>query len=304
MKIKRLWRIILCALLLWLGPFFPANSDDTDELVQKLKSAIARSGAEVAVAFRDLESAEFFLIHPVEMHAASLMKVPVMIEVFKQAEKGKFSLDEKIAVTNEFKSIVDGSPYSLAATEDSDDDIYRHIGKEMSLRELVFRMITKSSNLATNLLIECVGVRNIMETLAEFEIHNMQILRGVEDIKAYEKGLNNRTDALSMLMVLELIASRKAVTREACQEMIEILSQQKFRAKIPAGIPAGVKVANKTGSITRIDHDAAIVFPAARKPYILVVMTRGIERHGDAEKLIVELSRIVYDHVTEKEEMK
>lgn len=300
------WKILLAAGLLilsivsrtrgsvgWNEPF----PGDTKDLMTELESRIAESGAEVSVAFADLDTLEKFFINPVEMHAASLMKVPVMIEVFRQAEQGKYSLDEKIIVTNEFKSIVDGSPYSLTVVDDSDDDIYEYIGKEMSLQELVFRMITKSSNLATNVLIEWVGVENIMDTLSKLGIQGMKVLRGVEDIKAYEKGLNNRTDALSMLMTLELIAEGKAGTKEACQEMIEILSQQKYRSKIPAGIPADVKVANKTGSITQIDHDAAIVFPEGLKPYVLVIMTRGIEKREDAEKLIADLSRIVYDHV-------
>jgi len=278
---------------------------DIQDLMTELESKIAKSGVEVSVAFADLDALERFSINPsVEMHAASLMKVPVMIEVFNQASQGRFSLDDKILVINEFKSIVDGSPYSLAVIEDSDDDIYRFIGKEMSIRELVHRMITVSSNLATNVLLQYVGAKNIMRTLKEWGIHGMQVLRGVEDIKAYEKGLSNRTDASSMLMTLELIAIGKAGTKEACQEMIEILSQQKYRSKIPAGIPADVKVANKTGSITQIDHDAAIVFPEGRRPYVLVVMTRGIEKREDAERLIAELSRIVYDHVIEKQETK
>jgi beta-lactamase class A len=147
-----------------------------------------------------------------------------------------------------------------------------------------------------------VGVDNIMGTLTKLGIQGMKVLRGVEDIKAYEKGLNNRTDAVSMALVMHSIAQGRAGTKEACREMIEILSQQKYRNKIPAGIPASIKVANKTGSITQIDHDAAIVFPEGRKPYILVIMTRGVERRADAEKLIAGLSRIVYDHVTKKEE--
>lgn len=309
MRDKRAW---ICALALGLlsfgmvsvseGPaaFNRSPAGDTKNLVAKLKREIAESGAEVSISFQDYETIETFTIHHIEMHAASLMKVPVMIEVFKQADQGKFSLDDKIKVTNEFTGIVDGSPYSLTVVDDSDDDIYEHIGKEMAVRDLVHRMITVSSNLAANILIEFVGVKNIMGTLAEFKIQNMKVLRGVEDIKAYEKGLNNRTDALSMMQVMCSIAEGRAGSREACQEMIAILSQQKYRNKIPAGIPAGIKVANKTGSITRIDHDAAIVFPERRKPYILVVLTRGIEKQEDAEKLIAELSRIVYDHVTEK----
>jgi beta-lactamase class A len=300
MKNKWQWKIVLVVGMLCLGIFNTSFAGDTKDLIEKLESAIAKSGAEVSIAFQDLETIEFFLINPVEMHAASLMKVPVMIEVFKQAEQGKFSLDEKIIIMNKFKSIVDGSLYSLTVIEDSDDDIYQHIGKEMALRELVHRMITVSSNLATNVLIEFVGVENIMGTLAELKIRKMKVLRGVEDIKAYERGLNNRTNALSMLTVLELIARGKAGTKKSCQEMIEILSQQKYRNKIPAGLPAGVKVANKTGSITRIDHDAAIIFPEGRKPYILVVLTRGIEKREDAEKLIAKLSRIVYESIVNK----
>lgn len=309
MKNTKHWRTVLVAGLLCVGLLSLSDSSavlnasaavDVEPVIEKLKNAIAESGAEVSVSFKDCETTETFTIHNVLMHAASLMKVPVMIEVFKQADQGKFSLDDKIKVTNEFKSIVDRSPYSLLVVDDSDDDIYQHIGEEMAVHDLVHRMITVSSNLAANILIEFVDVENIMKTMTELQIYNMRVLRGVEDIKAYERGLNNRTDALSMMQVMYSIAEGRAGSRKACQEMIAILSQQKYCNKIPAGIPAGIKVANKTGSITRIDHDAAIVFPKGRKPYVLVVLTQGIEKREDAEKLIADLSRIVYDHVTEK----
>jgi beta-lactamase class A len=271
---------------------------DIEDLRIMLESQIKKSEAEVGLAFMDLESGETLLIKAdVMMHAASLMKVPVMIEVFRQAEEGKFGLDEKIFVKNEFKSIVDESPYSLTITDDSDDDIYQYIGKELSIRELVHRMIKVSSNLATNILIELVDAQNVMRTLDELGVQNMEVLRGVEDIKAYQKGLNNRTDALSMMKVLLSILEGTAVSDKACQQMIEILSQQKFRAKIPAGIPDGIKVGNKTGSITRIDHDAAIVFPEGRRPYVLVVLTRGIGDRAEAESLIAGLSKLIYKRV-------
>ena len=271
------------------------NNGKTDQLKTHVENMIRKSGAEVSLALKDLESGEELLIHAEEMmHAASLMKVPVMIEVYRQAEKGKFSLKDKITVRNQFKSIVDGSVYSLHAADDSDEDIYGLISEKLSIRELMEHMITVSSNLAANILIELVEAKNVMETMMEMGIYNMKILRGVEDSKAYEKGLNNRTDALSMMRVMLSIAEGKAVSPEACREMIEILAQQKFRAKIPAGIPEGIKVANKTGSITRIDHDAAIVFPKGQKPYVLVILTRGFEHREDAEQLIENLSRIIY----------
>lgn len=271
---------------------------DIQDLRKRLESEIKGSGEEVGLAFKDLESGESLLIHAdVMMHAASLMKVPVMIEVFRRAEQGQFQLDEKILVKNEFKSIVDGSLYSLTVTDDSDDDIYQYIEKELSIRELVHRMITMSSNLATNILIELVDAQNVMRSLEELGVYNMRVLRGVEDIKAYEKGLNNQTDALSMMQVMLSIVEGSACSEEDCEEMIEILSQQKFRAKIPAGIPDGIRLANKTGSITRIDHDAAIVFPEGRRPYVLVVLTRGIENREDAERLIAGLSKIIFQRV-------
>lgn len=295
---------LLCLGFILLPEASSVSSDgltlDIQELRKRLEREIKESGAEVGLAFKDLESGESLLIRAdVMMHAASLMKVPVMMEVFRQAEKGKFQLDEKILVKNDFKSIVDGSLYSLTVTDDYDDDIYQRIGEELSIRELVHRMITVSSNLATNILIELVDAQNVMRTLGELGIQNMKVLRGVEDIKAYEQGLNNRTDALSMMQVMLSIAQGSATSEDACEEMIEILSQQKFRAKIPAGIPDGIRVGNKTGSITRIDHDAAIVFPKGRRPYVLVVLTRGIENREEAEGLIAGLSKIIYKRVAD-----
>jgi beta-lactamase class A len=275
------------------------DNEKTEQLKKHLENEIQKSGAEVSLALKDLESGEELLIHAEEMmHAASLMKVPVMIEVFRRAERAKFSLTDKIPVTNQFKSIVDGSSYSLLVTDDSDEDIYQLIGEELSIRDLAEHMITVSSNLATNILMELVGAVNVMETMKEMGIYNMEVLRGVEDTKAYERGLNNRTDALSMMQVMLSIAEGKAVSPGACKEMIEIMTQQKFRDKIPAGIPEGVKVANKTGSITRIDHDAAIVFPEGQRPYVLVVLTRGIEKREEAEQLISRLSRTIYQSLT------
>lgn len=273
----------------------------TPTLINHLKNEIQKSGAEVSLALKDLESGEELLIHAEEMmHAASLMKVPVMIEVFRQADTGKFSLKDKIPIKNQFKSIVDGSSYTLFAADDSDEVIYELIGEKLSIRDLVERMITVSSNLATNILIELVGADNIMETMKEMGISNMKVLRGVEDAKAYERGLNNKTDALSMLQVMLAIAEGKAGSSDACREMIEILARQKFRSKIPDGIPDGVKVSNKTGSITGIDHDAAIVFPKGQRPYVLVILTKGLENHEDAEHLIANLSRMAYTSLTKK----
>jgi beta-lactamase class A len=256
--------------------------------------------AEIGVAFHDLENGRSFNYNErLMLHAASTMKVPVMIEVFRQAETGRLKLDDSLLVKTEFKSIVDGSPYSMDISEDSDESIYKQIGRRMAIRQLVEQMITVSSNLATNLLIELVDAKNVMATLRSLGINNMQVLRGVEDGKAYERGLNNRTNAYDLMLAMKAIAEKKAASAAACDEMLEILKRQKFRNKIPAGLPEDTVVANKTGDIAKIDHDAAMVFPPNRKPYILVVLTHNIEDHKVAAKTIAEISKLVWQKYIE-----
>ncbi|MEE4312273.1 MAG: serine hydrolase [candidate division KSB1 bacterium] len=283
-----------------------ANCGDSkygeDDLMSDIKGIIDTSGGTVAVAFEDLVTGRSLFINEKEMmHAASTMKTPVMIEVFKQAEAGTFSIDDSILVKNEFRSIVDGSVYSMDFGEDSDDEIYKHLGERLPIRELVYQMITVSSNLATNILVDLVDAKNVMETMTSIGAERIQVLRGVEDIKAYRLGMNNTTDAYDMLLVMKAIALKQVVTPSACDAMIGILSEQKFRDKIPALLPKDVTVAHKTGSITEIDHDAAIVYPAPHHPYVLVVLTRGIPDHKVAQETIAKISKHIYDFVIDTE---
>jgi beta-lactamase class A len=158
-------------------------------------------------------------------------------------------------------------------------------------------MITVSSNLTTNLLMDLVQAKNVMTTLNTLGIERMQVLRGVEDGKAYERELNNVTDAFSLMLVMESIATGTAGGEAACRAMTEILSRQKFRDGIPAGVPQGLVVANKTGSISGMEHDAAIVFLPDRKPYVLAVLTRGVKSSREGEELIARLSRLIFQEM-------
>lgn len=267
-------------------------------LKRQIKEIVDNSGAEVGLSFHDLGSGILLEINERQvMHAASLMKVPVMIEVFRRIDRGELRLDDLIPIYNTFISIADGSPYSLAPEDDSDPEFYSFIGQKRPLRELIERMITVSSNLATNILVDLVKAEAVMKTLQEFGIENMKVLRGVEDSRAYEKGLNNVTDARDMRIVMETIIDGRAASPSSCAAMIEILQGQKFRSGIPAGLPPEVKVGNKTGSITRIAHDAAIIFPPERKPCVLVILTRGFEQEAEAEKLMASLSSLIYNRL-------
>jgi beta-lactamase class A len=264
------------------------------ELGTQLRQIIGSSGAEVAVAYRSLDGkADLFLDADKSFHAASTMKLPVMIELFRQARARTLSLDDPLTIRNDFRSIVDGSVYQLSAADDSEKDVYAAVGKTMTLRQLCEVMITVSSNFAANLLIEKLGVENIRRTATSLGASGMQVLRGVEDQKAFDRGLNNTTTARGLMVLLDRIAHGQAVDSQADAEMIEILKRQKFHDGIPSGLPAGTSVAHKTGNITGIHHDAAIVY--APRPYVLVLLVKGINDQKKSAALMADLSRAVYE---------
>ncbi|HEY7500214.1 MAG TPA: serine hydrolase [Vicinamibacterales bacterium] len=263
------------------------------KLETRLRAIIAASGAEVAVAFKTLDGRSETLIDPDRsFHAASTMKVPVMIELFKQSAAGTISLDDPLPIRNEFRSIVDSSAYTLSEGADSDKLIYAAIGKTLTLRQLCEAMITVSSNFAANLLIEKLGVEHIRATVTSLGADGMQVLRGVEDQKAFEKNLNNSTTARGLLVLFERLGSGTAVSPAADAAMIEVLKRQTFNDGIPAGLPKGIVVAHKTGNITRIHHDAGIVF--AKRPYVLVILVRGIQDIKKSAALMAAIAKAVH----------
>jgi beta-lactamase class A len=262
-------------------------------VIPAIEATIARSGAEVAVALCTLDgTSEWFVRADEPFHAASTMKVPVLIELYAQAHAGRLRLDDTLIVRNQFRSIADGSPYALDPTDDSEADLYRAVGSTRTLAALSELMITVSSNLATNLLIDKLGVGNIRDEVHALGADGMSVVRGVEDAKAFQQGLNNTTTARALLRLMEAIAHGEAVDPESSRKMLEILGRQTFNDGIPAGLPAGTRVAHKTGEITRVQHDAAIVF--APRPFVLVILTRGIADPKESSALIAGITRQLY----------
>ena len=271
---------------------------DVQQLKEQIKSFIANQGT-ISVAFRDLVTGEEIMINESEtFHAASTMKTPVLIEVFKQAKEGKLSLSDSIRIRNEFQSIVDGSMYSLNPADDSEQKMYGLVGKKKALKDLVNDMIIYSSNLATNTVIELVGAKNVMNTMRELGANHIQVLRGVEDGKAFEKGLNNTTTAFDLLVIFEAMAKGKAVSPGASKQMIDILLHQQFNKMIPARLPTTVKVAHKTGNITGVLHDSGIVFLPNGHSYVLVLLSKNIENEETASNLLAGISEMIYKFVS------
>ena len=283
----------LAAALLALTPGM-----QTDSLAMRIDSLVAAvPGAEVAVAFIDLGSSDtLFRNADAVYHAASTMKIPVMMEILRSSEAGRLHLDQEILLVNQFASIVDGSPYAI--DDDTDTAIYSHIGERFTVRELMRRMIVYSSNLATNALIALVGAEQVNAMAANLGARTTRVLRGVQDLKAFEAGMNNTLTARDLAILLRSVEERVAVSPAAAVAMRDLLLAEEGNRRIRAGVPAGVPVASKTGEITGHYHDSAILYPPERPAYVLVVLTRGISEDADGEGLIAAISRAVWNHVT------
>lgn len=292
-------RIILS--LLFLVLISCARTVDINEVKNQIELKLATQDGVFAVAFKDVQTGESILINEREFfHAASTMKTPVMIEVYKQVAEGRFSLTDSIEVKNEFHSIVDGSTFSLSSEDDSEQLLYAQAGIKRTLADLTYEMIIVSSNLATNIVIELVDAKKVTQTMRNLGANDIQVLRGVEDSKAFEQGLNNTTTAYDLMIIFEQLALGNVVSPGASDAMISILKDQKFREIIPAQLPKDVVVAHKTGSITGVRHDSGIVFLPDGRKYVLVLLSKNMNNPDAGVEAMASVSKMIYDYVTEK----
>src|SRR6266513_4648508 len=290
----------LRVLALLLSGTAAAAAQETGALRAALDARIARAPARaVGLYYRSLARPDSLLIGAnLRFHAASTMKLPVMIQIFRDADAGLLALDDSLTVHTAFPSLAEGA-FIVGKEDDSDSTLYSFVGRNRSVRDLLERMITRSSNLATNILIERVGGARAQASARALGAWSIQVLRGVEDGAAYRAGLNNTTTARDLGVLLAAIAEDRAARPASCREMLRILGAQEFNEGIPVGLPPGTRVAHKTGWIGEVVyHDAAIVYPAARSPYVLVVLTGGIKEDSVAHNLVADLSRLVYERVT------
>lgn len=249
---------------------------------------------ELGISFYDFETTiQWSYNADTYFHAASTMKLAVLLGVFRQVERGELTLEAPVHVRNRFTSIVNQQPFMLDLANDADPGVYSNLGKTMPVRDLTYQMITTSSNLATNLLIEVVGVPAIQTALEEMEIGGIKVLRGVEDQPAYDAGLNNEVTANGLLKLLRIIAEERAYSKSACREMLKIMLDQQFKSGIPAGLPNAAQVAHKTGNISTVHHDAGIVYMKDRKPYVLVILTQFRAETGRTTA-VAEISKDIF----------
>lgn len=254
----------------------------------------------IAVSVYDLETGKEIHINADEFfHPASTFKVHVMMEVFRQANEGLFSLDDGLPVINSFTSIADGSKFSLDVNDDSETALYSRLGENESISELTRLMIVRSSNLATNILIEKVRTQNVNTFIRALGIEGVLVKRGVEDNTAFRLGMNNSASARGLTQTMQLIAEGKVVSKPVSEKMIEIMLQQEFNESIPALLPKSARVAHKTGWTDEFYHDTGIVFPKNRKPYAISIMTCGFAEENEkaAHDCMATVSKMIYEQL-------
>jgi beta-lactamase class A len=263
---------------------------------------IARdAGAQrVGVAWFDYHHRTGWSLHGEEwFHAASTIKVPVLLGVFAAVEAGRFAPHSRIHVRNRFLSVADGEPFRVEPERDANAVVHAALGRTMKVSELAHHMIATSSNLATNLLVDIVGIENIQRTLDDHDLTGIELRRGVEDEAAWRVGINNRITAQGLVAALRLIDEGRAVSPDASREMLDILHAQEFRGGIPAGLPDEARVANKTGEMSTVAHDAGIVYLPDREPYVLAILTEWSPEGVGRRRAIAGISRAVFEFVTE-----
>ena len=279
--------------------FSCGRGDDYDNLENKITNLLKSHEGTFAVALKNLDDGNTILINENEIfHAASTMKTPVMIELFKKKHNGEVSFDDSLQIKNEFKSIVDGSKFELSSFDDSDENIYKNLGEYISIRELIFDMITKSSNFCTNLLIDYIDVKDVNKTMRDIGAENINVLRGVGDLKAFDKSLNNTTSAKDLLIIYEKLAMGSLINPSISNEMVEILKNQVYKDIIPKYLPKNIEVAHKTGWISGVRHDSGIVFLENGEKYILILLSKNLEDDIEGAEFLAKISLEIYNYLS------
>lgn len=221
------------------------------------------------------------------------MKLALVMAAFRESEDGRLDLLSTVPVHNDFVSVVGGS-YAVGEGEDSDPEVWRRMGEPVALRWLAYRAVVRSSNLATNLLLDAVGFEPPLELLRELGCQDSVFARGIEDYAARDEGRHNLVTAADLAVELQAVATGSVLGDDLNRELLDVLAAQQVDSALPRGLPPGTRIAHKSGWVPGVEHDAGIVYPPDREPYVVAVCTTTSLTSADALALIAEVSAAAY----------
>ena len=235
-------------------------------------------------------------------HAASTIKIAVMLGVYDAIDRGRLLPDSRVHVRNHFRSKVGGEPFRVQASRDADTEVYDAIGRTMRIGDLVRHMIESSSNLATNLLLDLIGLDDARAALAARGVGGVNLQRGVEDDRAFQANISNEVTPNGLVSLLRVIRDGAGFSPASAEAMLNTLFDQRFAGAIGPGLPDSVRavtrIAHKTGDISTISHDTGLVFLPGRPPYVVALLAESGGDAGERMAAITAASRIIYDEVT------
>lgn len=247
-----------------------------------------------AIWFEHLDTGDVVQVNAEEVFpAASVIKVPILVEAFRQAEEGQICLESLCSVHEALRVGGSGVLKEL------------HAGIAVTLRDLLTLMIIVSDNTATNMVIDLLGIERVNAAARRLGLHQTVLRRklmkgaffGSPD---YSLATDNTISASDVGRLLRLIAGGEAVSPAADAEMVSILQRQQVNDRLPLLLPPRTRVAHKTGELRTTRHDAGVVYGAGGPLYVLVVLTRDLRNPPAAARQIAELSRDVWEALAAK----
>lgn len=271
-------------------------------LGQQLGALAAEGKATFGIVVKDLVTGESVRRNATTvMHAASTMKTAVLLEALRRVDAGTLSLSTGLPVVDCFPSAVDGSGFRVEMDPFGDGRLIPFLGTHARVDFVARQMIVRSSNVATNLMLGLCPPAEVQRFVDELGAGGVKVRRMVEDQKAYDAGISNETDAEGMATLMEAAVRSPRLSAESRRLAFEILAAQELNEQIPAGIPkqAGAVVAHKTGTISKVQHDAAVVRLPDGREYVLVLLATdfGASEEGRARVVATtrKMSRAVWE---------
>lgn len=252
-------------------------------LENRINDFIKTQNGNIAVLIKDLSNNEEIKINEnMAFRSASTIKLSIMSELLNRVNEGSLNLDDKIELTEKLRIGGDGILKELKT------------GHKFTLEEIMSLMIIVSDNMATNILIDLLGMDNINKTIHNLGLNNTKLQRKMMDSHAVKAGRENFITANDFAYILELIYKGKNINEKCSNIMLDVLKRQQVRGRLDLYLPEEIMIAHKTGDLDNLEHDGGIVY-LSDKEYIICVLTDKTDSNKEGREIIGKISKMVYD---------